>query len=415
MATTYMALTLPTPSVSTGPGWASTLNTALTTIDSHDHTSGKGIQVPVSGLNINADLPMTTSGTAYNITGVRALRLSNLTTTPTAATDINELVDSGGNLYWMNSSGQAVQITSGATLSATSLGGISGLPSGTASASFGSATFTWRSATNVAATMDCGPVLIRDTGASANGVTLTCPAGISAYSLTLPTALPAAAGLLQISTSGVLSAFGTISSNALSLPSTLNITGATGATIAIGDSSGNTVAVTNTGGAMGLIGNRAAAFTGGADVGLGSTQTRSAGFLLDIQNAGTNKARFDYQGLLTLGSQSAPLQPSSMLNTISPNVNWGSGLSGLAPAYWKDATGMVHMKGIISGTGTQSNPAFTLPAGFRPAATRSFVIGDQATNSFEYVSISSAGAFSAGSIVGAQSWALDGIHFLAEA
>ena len=100
MATPFMALTLPTPGVTNDLTGEQQTMAALTTIDGHDHTSGKGAQVPISGLNINADLPMTTGSTNFNITGVRALRLVNLTATPTVSTDINELVDSGGNLAY---------------------------------------------------------------------------------------------------------------------------------------------------------------------------------------------------------------------------------------------------------------------------------------------------------------------------
>lgn len=207
MATPFMALTLPTPGVTNDLTGEQQEVAAFNVIDGHDHTSGKGVQVPIAGLNINADLSLTTGSTNFNLTGARSVRLVNLSATPTASTDINELVDSGGNLYWMNSSGQAVQITAGAALSATSLGGISGLPSGTASAAFGSQTFTWRSATNTAATMDAGPVLIRDTALGASAITLQSPAGIgSPYTLTLPAALPGSNLPLSMSAGGALAA-----------------------------------------------------------------------------------------------------------------------------------------------------------------------------------------------------------------
>jgi hypothetical protein len=49
MATANMNLSLPTVSVTIGPTWATQLNTALETVDVHDHTSGKGVQVPLPG------------------------------------------------------------------------------------------------------------------------------------------------------------------------------------------------------------------------------------------------------------------------------------------------------------------------------------------------------------------------------
>ena len=58
MATTNMNLTLPTVSITVGPEWATLLNAALTDIDAHDHTSGKGVKITPAGLNINADLEL---------------------------------------------------------------------------------------------------------------------------------------------------------------------------------------------------------------------------------------------------------------------------------------------------------------------------------------------------------------------
>lgn len=39
--------------------------------------------------------------------------------------------------------------------------------------------------------------------------------------------------------------------------------------------------------------------------------------------------------------------------------------------YWKDPAGVVHLRGLING-GTMGLAAFTLPVGYRPAATESF-------------------------------------------
>ena len=58
-----MNLIVPIPSTGVtgtgdvGPGYAQNIsNDLLTTIDTHDHSSGKGVQVTPAGLNINADL-----------------------------------------------------------------------------------------------------------------------------------------------------------------------------------------------------------------------------------------------------------------------------------------------------------------------------------------------------------------------
>ena len=54
--TTNMGLVLPTPGQRLGPTWASDLNAALTLVDSHDHTSGKGVTLGVASFTIDADV-----------------------------------------------------------------------------------------------------------------------------------------------------------------------------------------------------------------------------------------------------------------------------------------------------------------------------------------------------------------------
>lgn len=111
-----MNLELPTVGVTTGPDWATLLNAAFTTVDAHDHTSGKGVQVPTSGLNINADLSM----------GQNALldaEYIELVTQGSAPSDNKTVyVNSSNDLYYRNGSGTSVQITSGGALAATGSG-----------------------------------------------------------------------------------------------------------------------------------------------------------------------------------------------------------------------------------------------------------------------------------------------------
>src|ERR1017187_1394661 len=53
-----MNLPIPTVSADPGPDWALNLNACLSAIDGHNHTSGQGVAIPPSGLNINTSLPM---------------------------------------------------------------------------------------------------------------------------------------------------------------------------------------------------------------------------------------------------------------------------------------------------------------------------------------------------------------------
>jgi hypothetical protein len=112
MATNFMNLTLPTVSVTLGPEWATEVNAAIEVIDEHDHSSGKGKQVPTSGLNINANLDFQENA-AFNL--LKVSLISN-DTTLTGSSNANSLYSVSGNLYFTNSSGNAVQITNGGSI-----------------------------------------------------------------------------------------------------------------------------------------------------------------------------------------------------------------------------------------------------------------------------------------------------------
>ena len=116
MATLNMGLNLPTVQVTTGPTYATLNNTAFETIDTHDHTSGKGVQIPTSGLNINADLEFN-SNAALELTHVG---LESQGSAP--STNLSVYVDASNDLYYKNASGTSVQLTSGSTIASTGSG-----------------------------------------------------------------------------------------------------------------------------------------------------------------------------------------------------------------------------------------------------------------------------------------------------
>lgn len=80
--TPYMDLVLPTVSVTLGPEWATELNAALTLVDSHNHTSGKGVPITTAAIDINADLDFN-SYKAIGLAGVTVENQSSLTTANT--------------------------------------------------------------------------------------------------------------------------------------------------------------------------------------------------------------------------------------------------------------------------------------------------------------------------------------------
>lgn len=110
-----MNLNLPTPTVTLGPEWATELNTALETIDSHDHTSDKGVQIPTAGLNINADLDFN-SKKAFSLLSTQ---FTEQNSTLTGATNAGSVYVTSGDLYYTNTSGVAVQLTSGGSIVST--------------------------------------------------------------------------------------------------------------------------------------------------------------------------------------------------------------------------------------------------------------------------------------------------------
>ena len=112
MATNFLSLDLPTVSVTLGPEWATQVNDAFEVIDAHDHSSGKGTQVVTSGLNINADLDFQTNG-VFNLLQIKLI--SNVATL-TGALNANSVYSTSGDLYFTNSIGNAVQITSGGSV-----------------------------------------------------------------------------------------------------------------------------------------------------------------------------------------------------------------------------------------------------------------------------------------------------------
>ena len=115
-----MNLTLPTPDVTIGPTWATQLNTALTSIDAHDHSSGKGTQVPTSGININSNLSFNS---AYGITNATEIVFTSLTSN---SATLNSVYVKSGDLYFNDSAGNAVRLTAAGSINVSSVGGIGG-------------------------------------------------------------------------------------------------------------------------------------------------------------------------------------------------------------------------------------------------------------------------------------------------
>lgn len=107
----------PTPSVTSGPLWATMATSSITAICAHDHTLNKGTRIVTAALNVNADLTFN----GWAATSLRMARFNNQSAEPSAGDDLRGLYVYGENLYFINSSGAKVQITNSGTLNASAL------------------------------------------------------------------------------------------------------------------------------------------------------------------------------------------------------------------------------------------------------------------------------------------------------
>lgn len=187
MSTTpNMSLIVPEPLVTTGPTYATQINSTLDVIDAHDHSAGKGVRVTPSGLNINADLPFNQN----SATNLKAVVLA-----PQASVSTNAaLYNVGGDLFYRRGDGTQVQITTAGGVNVSGVGGITGLTS-PASAVYtpASSLFSWLSGASTFAKQATGDLSIYSRSGAigvVQAVTMVADVATSAYSLYLPATGP---------------------------------------------------------------------------------------------------------------------------------------------------------------------------------------------------------------------------------
>lgn len=195
-----MNLVIPTPGEDPGPNYASNNSNSLMIVDGHNHSAGYGVPIGPNGMNINADLPVNNN----NLTLIKTL---NFTSQPSslagAAPNLGCVYVAGNELYYNDEAGNVVQVTNNGSVNAGA-GSITGLPSGTASATYSGGTFVWQSATSTSANLDAGSIILRNNTASSKGLTFSPPNSMAAdYSITLPT-LPLTTNFVTMDTSGNL-------------------------------------------------------------------------------------------------------------------------------------------------------------------------------------------------------------------
>lgn len=152
----FMNLSLPTPTVTLGPAWATQLNAAINVIDAHDHSEGKGPRVKTAGISINADL-------TFSNFAATNLKSTTYTTQNSQLTSIQSLYAYGGDLWWTNSNGAPVQVTAGGGLAPVS-------------ASADTFSFILRPTSATSVTLTSASAVIQAFRTSVNAVTVTLPA-----------------------------------------------------------------------------------------------------------------------------------------------------------------------------------------------------------------------------------------------
>jgi hypothetical protein len=234
MATAAMGLTLPVVGVTPGATAGTNIVDNFNIIDVHDHSSGKGVQVPAAGLNINAALSFGNQK-AFNLSFVQ---LVSQGASPVGANDRPNVHVLNGDLYYTNSSGTAVQITNAGSISGTS-GSIGGLAS-PASAQFATNAFTWKATATDYAKFNLSEINIYPfTTSPSNALTLKVSNSVTAYTITLPDAAPASTQPLGMTSGGVIQAltYDSIGTNMTSTGANAiaaSRTRATGTTVAAG-------------------------------------------------------------------------------------------------------------------------------------------------------------------------------------
>ncbi len=222
-----MGIILATPGGDSG-SWDDKINAGFGLVDAHDHTPGKGVQIPTAALSIDDDLPFG----GFGATGVGRVAF-NAVTALVAGSKTLFVSSSDNELYWRTNSGTNVKLTSGASINTTLVGGIVGdYTSVGAALAFDDANkrYTFKDQSAKWARLASGPVRIFEYNTTESVyVEQTVDAALAAsYTVTWPAALPGSTVFMQISTEGVVSFTNT-------LPADTNITLSGGGRVITGE------------------------------------------------------------------------------------------------------------------------------------------------------------------------------------
>lgn len=249
--TANLGLTLPTLNGDRGV-WDSSWNDNGTLLDLHDHSTGKGVKVTPTGLNLNADLTFA-GNAATNLKGV-------VFTAQVAAPASLAVYVKSNDLYFKDGAANEVRLTASGAINIATTGGIAGdYIAAAASVYYDSAAKTYRflqaaPLPNVWNYVACSGVDLYEQGSGIlTRVRLQSPGALAAsYVLTYPGALPASTALFQVTSAGVMTFTNTIAEavamvKSLTVGTTLGVTGLITATAGLTAAANQHVTVSGTG------------------------------------------------------------------------------------------------------------------------------------------------------------------------
>lgn len=265
-----MGLEQPTQGAPGAGEWDDVLDDDLALIDAHDHSTGKGVTVKTAGISINADLTFSSLYAPINLHRITFASIVALT-----SNNKSLFVNTSDNeLYWRSNTGTNVKLTNGSALNVAAFtGGIGGdyVSVGASLAYDDSAdryTFKQEAPGNWAR-LASGPHRIFEFNTTESVyVELAAPAGLAgSYTITAPLAAPGSTSIVQMDSSGVLSASNTVANaatfstsvttptmggtpnftGAVTMASTLGVTGLITATAGVTAAANQHVTVSGTG------------------------------------------------------------------------------------------------------------------------------------------------------------------------
>lgn len=191
---------IPTVSSTLGPTYATNINSVLTemrvTLDA---------KVTPAGMDMNADLSLRSGATYYGIKDAHRVSLYAQPTALSAVTYPTSLyTNSDGTLYYNDSAGNQIAITTTAGAVAGAAGNITGLASPASIVwNSGASDYEFYATATTFADLKARNILLND--GDTNFLQMIAPAMAADYSLTWPAALPpAVTSLLSVTTAGIM-------------------------------------------------------------------------------------------------------------------------------------------------------------------------------------------------------------------